>query len=256
MERCLVNNISLAYTRTGEGHPLMLVHGYPLDHTIWSPVVPLLQDSFELILPDLRGFGESDAPPGPYTLDDAATDLAELLDHLEIEKAALAGHSMGGYIALAFARLFPGRLTGLALVASHPYADPPDRREARFATARAVSAQGVDVVANSMPDKLTANPALQMALRALVLRQSPAGIIGALNAMADRPDSMGMLPGFDFPVVVVQGAQDSIFPVQFGRDVQAALPSAQVVDLPGTGHMPMMEAPQETARALLGLLQP
>ncbi|MEJ5225386.1 MAG: alpha/beta fold hydrolase, partial [Anaerolineales bacterium] len=170
------------------------------------------------------------------------------------ERTALAGHSMGGYVALAFARRYPQHVSALALVASHPYADPPDRREARYTTARAVAEQGVAVVANSMPEKLTANPTLQHALRDLALRQSPAGVIGALRAMAARPDSMDLLRGFDFPLVVVQGAQDSIIPVQFGRDVQAAHPNAHVVELPAAGHMPMMEAPRETAEALLKLL--
>ncbi len=255
MERCLVKSISLAYTRTGEGHPLLMLHGYPLDHSIWAPVVPLLQNSFELILPDLRGFGESDAPSEAYSLGDMAADLAGLLDHLEIERAALAGHSMGGYVALAFARLYPHRISGLALVASHPYADPPDRQEARLVTARAVAQQGVAVVADSMPEKLTTDLSLQRDLRNLALRQPPAGMIGALKAMAARSDSMDLLRGFDLPLVVVQGARDSIIPIQFGRDVQAALPAAQVVELANVGHMPMMEAPQETADALLRLLQ-
>lgn len=254
MEHCLVNGISLAYTRTGEGHPLLLLHGYPLDHSIWTPVVPLLQDSFELILPDLRGFGGSDAPDEDYSMDDLAADLAGLLDHLEIERAALAGHSMGGYVALAFARLYPRRVSGLALVASHPYADPPDRQEARLVTARAVAEQGVELVANSMPEKLTADPALQRDLRTLALRQPVAGVTGALRAMASRPDSMDLLRGFDFPVVVVHGVQDGIVPLQFARDVQAALPAARIAELPAAGHMPMMESPQETATALLNLL--
>lgn len=254
MERCLVNSISLSYTRTGEGHPLLLVHGYPLDHTIWQPVVPLLRDRFELLLPDLRGFGESDAPNEDYTLDDMAADLAGLLDHLEIERTALAGHSMGGYIALAFARRYPQRVSGLALVASHPYADPPDRREARYTTARAVAEQGVEIVANSMPEKLTQDPNLQFRLRTLALRQPAAGVIGALKAMAARPDSMDLLRNFGAPLVVIQGTQDSIMPVQFGRDVQKICPAAHVVELPHAGHMPMMEAPQEVAQALLRLL--
>ena len=85
----------------------MLLHGFPLDHHLWDEVVPLLEDTFDVILPDLRGFGESTTVDSPYSMDDYASDIAGLLDHLGIQKAAIVGHSMGGYAALAFARLYP-----------------------------------------------------------------------------------------------------------------------------------------------------
>jgi len=97
-------NISLAYDRRGQGAPLILIHGFPLDHSIWDEVTSLLAPTFELILPDLRGFGESVSPAPVWTITDLAADVASLLDHLGIESAFLAGHSMGGYVALAFAQ--------------------------------------------------------------------------------------------------------------------------------------------------------
>src|SRR6266545_4584990 len=127
MEKMNVNGIQLAYERRGTGTPLVLLHGYPLDHHLWDEVAPLLEDTFELIIPDLRGFGESSTIDSFYAMEDFAADIAALLDHLEIQKAGLAGHSMGGYIALAFARLYSERLTGLGLVASQAMADAPDR---------------------------------------------------------------------------------------------------------------------------------
>ena len=109
MEKIDVNGIRLAYVRKGTGTPLLLIHGYPLDHTIWDEVLPLLEKDFDLILPDVRGFGESTTITSQYSMNDIASDFVALLDHLGIQKAALAGHSMGGYIALAFARLHPER---------------------------------------------------------------------------------------------------------------------------------------------------
>ena len=97
MEKTSVNNIQLAYTRRGKGTPLVLVHGFPLDHHLWDEVVPLLEDTFDMILPDLRGFGESSTVDSFYTMEDYASDNAALLDQLGIQKAAIAGHSMGGY---------------------------------------------------------------------------------------------------------------------------------------------------------------
>jgi pimeloyl-ACP methyl ester carboxylesterase len=115
MEKININDIELAYDRRGKGTPLMLLHGYPLDHHLWDESASLLKNTFDLIVPDLRGFGESTTIDTPYTMADFASDIAGLLDQLGIQKAAIAGHSMGGYVALAFARLYPERVSGLAL---------------------------------------------------------------------------------------------------------------------------------------------
>src|SRR6266496_6661227 len=152
MEKIKVNGIELAYTRRGTGAPLVLLHGYPLDHHLWDDIAPLLEDTFELIIPDLRGFGESSTVDSFYTMEDFAADIAALLDHLEIQKARLAGHSMGGYIALAFARLYPERISGLGLVSSQALADAPDRKEGRYKSAAEVADKGIgSVVATMMP---------------------------------------------------------------------------------------------------------
>ena len=127
-----INGIRLAYDRRGKGRPLVLLHGYPLDHRLWDEVVPLLEDQFDLILPDLRGFGGSSTVDAFYTMEDIASDIAGLLDFLGIQKTAIAGHSMGGYVALAFARLYPERVTGLGLVSSQVLADTPAKREDRI----------------------------------------------------------------------------------------------------------------------------
>ncbi len=129
MEKVNVNGIHLAYDRRGKGTPLVLLHGYPLDHHLWDESLPLLEDTFDVILPDLRGFGESSTVDSSYTMDDYASDIAGLLDQLGIQKTAIAGHSMGGYVALAFARLYPERVSGLGLVSSQVLADPLTARK-------------------------------------------------------------------------------------------------------------------------------
>jgi pimeloyl-ACP methyl ester carboxylesterase len=250
MLKAAVNGIELAYERRGGGAPLVLIHGYPLDHTIWEPVASLLENDFDLILPDLRGFGQSASPRTPYLLADLAADLAALLDHLGIERAALAGHSMGGYVALAFARAYPRRLLGLGLVASQSVADPPDKKAARHAMAGRVEADGVGEVAGSMPALLTANAALQSRIELLILRQTPAGVAAALRAMAERQDSTPLLPGFEFPVVIVHGLADQIMPIERAREVKVAVQNGHLLELDGAGHVPMMEAPEATAKAL------
>src|SRR5215510_5338808 len=138
MQTINIDDIELAYTRHGEGTPLVLLHGYPLDGSIWSKVVPLLEYQFDIIVPDLRGFGESTTMDTPYTMDTFASDIAELLDHLGIQKTVIVGHSMGGYVALAFARLYTERVIGLGLVSSQAAADTLERKQGRYDTATQV----------------------------------------------------------------------------------------------------------------------
>ncbi len=245
-----IDGINLAYTRRGKGVPLVLIHGYPLDHSIWEELAPLIEHDFDLIMPDLRGFGESDVMEADDSMLDYARDIAGLLSRLRIQKAFLAGHSMGGYIALAFAREYEERVSGLAMVASQMAADTPERKEGRRATARQVLQQGVGVVVETMAPKLSAEPRVQQFVRALIEQQPPLGIVAALTAMADRPDSSEIFAGFPFPVTVVHGDADALIPVERAREMKAALPSLHYVELPGIGHMPMMENPSGVAEAL------
>lgn len=250
MDKLIVNGIELAYARRGTGTPLVLLHGYPLDHHLWDDVAPLLEDTFDLILPDLRGFGESTTVDSPYTMDDYASDIAGLLDQLGIQKAALVGHSMGGYVALAFAKLYPERVSGLGLVSSQVLADPPDRKEGRYKSAADVSDKGIGGVVETMAPKFTSDEGLQAFARETMERQQPAAFIGALKAMAERMDATPLLSSFKFPVVIIHGEADALIPIDRAREVKIAIPNAHLVELKGAGHMPMMEAKEETARAL------
>jgi 3-oxoadipate enol-lactonase len=251
MEKLNINGIKLAYERQGKGTPLVLLHGYPLDHHLWDEIVPLLNDTFDLIIPDLRGFGESTTLETPYTMDDFASDVAGLLDHLGIQEAAIAGHSMGGYVALAFARLYPERINALALVGSQVLADPPDRKEGRYKSAAEVAEKGISGVVEVMTPKFTSDPHWQAFARKTMQRQQPAAYIGALKAMAERADSTPLLSTLKFPLVVAHGGADLLIPVERAREVKAAVPESHLVEIKDVGHMPMCEAPNETARALM-----
>ena len=250
MQKVGINGVQLAYERHGKGKPLVLLHGYPLDHHLWDDVVPLLKDTFDLIIPDLRGFGESTTVETPYTMDDLATDIAGLLGHLGIQKTAIAGHSMGGYVALAFARLFPKRVNGLGLVSSQVLADPPDRKEGRYKSAADVAENGISGVVEAMTTKFTSDMRLQACVRESMQQQKPAACIGALKAMAERPDSTPLLTTIQYPVVVIHGDSDALIPLVRAREIKEAVPSAHFVEISGAGHMPMMEAKEITAEAL------
>ena len=251
MDTVAVNGINLAYTRLGKGTPLMLVHGFPLDSSSWNELIPYLKDHFDLILPDLRGFGKSTTVEAPYTLSDMADDLAGLLDHLGVEKTALAGHSMGGYISLAFAKKYPQRVSGLGLVASQAAADAPEGKERRYKTAADVAEKGVGVVVEAMTPKLSADVRVQGFVRGVIERQSKQAVIGALKAMAVREDSLQILSSFDFPLVLIHGDTDQLIPLERAKEIKSANPSARLLELKGAGHMPMMEFARQTADGLM-----
>lgn len=253
MDKMKINNLELAYVRRGKGTPLVLLHGFPLDHHLWDDIASLLEDRFDLILPDLRGFGESTTVDAPYSMDDYAADIAGLLDQLSIQKAVIAGHSMGGYVALAFARLYPERVSGLALISSQVLADPPDRKEGRYKSAADVAEKGIGGVVEAMTSKFTSDARLQTIARSIMEKQKPGAYIGALKAMAERTDSTSLLSTFKFPVMVVHGEADALIPVARAHEVKAALPDSYYVELKDTGHVPMLEAAKETAEALLRL---
>ena len=250
MERTKINGINIAYERRGRGEPLVLIHGYPLDRTTWNEIASLLENDFDLILPDLRGMGQSDAVDKMYTVADLASDVAGLLDHLKVQKAFIAGHSMGGYVALAFVRAYPNRVRGLGMISSQFLADPPERKEGRYKTANDVAEKGISVVVDSMTTKLSVDVRIQAFVREVIQRQKPAGVIGSLKAMAERPDSSDLFKSFKFPVVIVHGDADALIPVERGREMKVALPSAHYAELKGAGHMLMMENPKEVAEAM------
>ena len=250
MNTVAINGINLAYTRRGKGTPLVLIHGYPLDHTSWNEVASLLENEFDLITPDLRGFGQSTTVETPYTISDMADDLAGLLDYLKIEKVAMAGHSMGGYVALAFAKKYPQRMSGLGLVSSQAAADSPEGKDRRYKTAADVAQKGVGVVVEAMTPKLSADVRVQAFVRTVIERQTPAAVIGALKAMAEREDLMSHLSSAAFPVTLIHGNADVLIPIERAKEIKAVLPSARFVELPGAGHMPMMEFAIETADGL------
>ena len=251
MDTVAVNGINLAYTRLGKGTPLVLVHGFPLDSSSWNELIPYLKDHFDLILPDLRGFGKSTTVETPYTLSDMADDLAGLLDDLGVEKTALAGHSMGGYISLAFAKKYPQRVSGLGLIASQAAADAPEGKERRYKNASDVAEKGVGVVVDAMTPKLSADVRVQEFVRGVIERQSKQAVIGALKAMAEREDAMPILSSFNFPLVLIHGDADQLIPIERAKEIKSANPSATLLELKGAGHMPMMEFARQTADGLM-----
>jgi len=227
-----------------------LLHGYPLNHTIWRPLVDLLQGRARLIMPDLRGHGRSPVGEGEPSIRQMAEDVYALLEQLSIDKAIIAGHSMGGYVALSFAHAYPRMLAGLGLIASQAEADTLEKRQARLLTVREVNRRGLKGVLATMPAKMSPRVSIQNAVHDIIADASRAGVIYALKAMADRPSAIDWLTEIEVPAVVVSGLQDSFMPRERGITLVQMLGRAWLVEIPDTGHMPMLEEPQVVADAL------
>jgi 3-oxoadipate enol-lactonase len=246
--------VELHYEEHGEGKAVLLIHGFPFDHSIWSEVSAGLAGKARLILPDLRGFGQSPSPDGVYSMRLMAEDIAALMDRLEIKKAVLAGHSMGGYISLAFAQAYPERIAGLALVTSQAVADTPERRQARLRLADEVKRKGVKAVVAANLERYSPNPDIRERTRTVMMQSQKKGVIAALKGMAERPDFTEVLSHLAVPGVVIAGELDAIVTLEKAREMAQMLPRGWVVEIPGGGHMPMFEAPELVTQAILDLL--
>ncbi len=243
--------MNLHYTIHGQGTPLLLVHGFPFDHRLWEPLLPHLHDRCQVILPDLPGFGRSPLPAGHLSINSMADALADLLHHLGHDQVVLAGHSMGGYIALAFARRHRQRLLGLGLIATHPDPDPPPKRAQRARQAQEVVANGLSSLATSLPPLLTPDTSWHSTIASWITAQSAQGVAAALRAMAVRESSRDLLPTLsDLPIALISGAQDALISPEHYQSMRAALPHAHETRFATGGHMPMLEHPAETAAAL------
>lgn len=254
MEKININGIQIAYTRRNKGNPLLLLHGWGSDHTVWNDVASLMESDFELILPDLRGFGESSVVESHYKITDMAADLSSLLDQLEVRKIVIVGHSMGNYVSLAFVHANPERVLGLGIISSQAQADSIERKQMLYKSAEEIMNTGVKTVLKSLPPLMASDERVQAHIRNLIERQHPAGLAGALKAMADREDSSSILSSFKFPVVVIHGKADEFMPIRRAQEIKEAIPHAILTELPNVGHYPILENPQATANSLRNLL--
>jgi len=243
-----VNGISLAYTDEGQGLPLLFVHGFPLSRECWRPQVEALSSVCRTIALDLRGFGESDATSGTTTMDQFADDIAALLRVLGATPAVVVGHSMGGYVALAFARRHAELLRGLVLVGTRGGPDSPEAAAGRRAAAESVKVQGVQGLIDSMASKMLApgsdNAGMKVAVRHFMAPSSRDGVVGALLGMAERPDSIASLGQIEVPTLVVSGAADIIIDPAESQTLAHAIPGSQLQIIPEAGHIVSYEQPE------------
>jgi len=241
--------IRLAYDDQGTGLPLVFLHAFPLNRSMWEPQIAVLSQQFRTIAIDLRGHGESDAPLWNFSLEHYADDVRALLDHLAISQAVLVGLSMGGYISLAFSRKYGNRLKGLILADTRAQADSPEGRTGRFHLAQTAVGHGSDAVADIMLPKLLGATSLQTNqklvdyVRKTIRGTSVSGIVTDLMAMADRPDSVHQLGTITAPSLIVLGREDNTTPLADAQLMAERIPSARLAVIPAAGHLSNLEQP-------------
>ena len=242
------------------GPPLVLVHAFPLDASMWAGVLPGLRGLAQVLTVDLPGFGASPRPDGPPSLDAVADAVLAAAADRGHERVVLAGCSIGGYVALAAARRAPERLAGLGLVDTKAEADGDEARANRERIAQAVLGEAGTRALLPMLDTLLGptthaeRPDVVHAVTSLVRSADPHAVAWAQRAMAARPDSTAALPGLQVPSAVVVGDEDGVTGPDVARSMAVALPDAVLTVVPRAGHLSPLERPEPVAAALAELL--
>ena len=246
-----VDDIQLAYEDAGLGLPVVLLHGYPFNRSLWMEQVSALSNSYRVVTPDLRGLGESDATPGAATMNRMAQDVAALLDQLEISQAVIGGLSMGGYVALAFYKQFPSRVRALVLADTRPQADTEEGKRTRFQQAEKALAEGMAGIADSMlpklltPETVSKHPEMVKRVRDMMLKTKPEGAAGALLGMAEREDQTPLLARITCPTLILVGREDPITPVQDSEKMHREIAGSRLVVIDNASHVSNLERTEQ-----------
>jgi pimeloyl-ACP methyl ester carboxylesterase len=252
--------VDLHVREAGHGQPVVLLHAFPLSSAMWLDQREGLSRSCRLITPDLRGFGGSDLGDEPPALDAMADDVAALLDRLELDRVVLGGLSMGGYVSMAFVRRHADRVAALVLADTKASADGDAARENRERIAQQVQDPDSTVLVDEVlptlvgPTTVGRRPLVHGRVRALVQAAPPAAVAWAERAMAARPDSIDTLAGIQVPALIVVGIEDRLATTIDAKAMAEVLPDATVVEIPQSGHLSAIEAPDAFNDALRGFL--
>ncbi|MEV6541011.1 alpha/beta fold hydrolase [Streptomyces sp. NPDC051665] len=228
--------------------PLVLIHGHPFDHTMWTPQIEAFSPGRRVIAPDLRGYGSSSATPAITRFSDFTTDIEALLDEAKVETFVLAGLSMGGQIAMDCYGRFGERVRGLVLADTFPSADTPEAARTREATADRLLREGMRGYADEVLERMvapSADPQVKAHVHRMMTATDPGSAAAALRARARRPDYRDLLTRVTVPTLVVVGADDTYTPVSDAEAMNAALPDSTLRVIEGAAHLPNLERPRE-----------
>jgi YbgC/YbaW family acyl-CoA thioester hydrolase len=260
--RVPAGDVELAVDVRGEGVPVLFVHGFPFDRTMWRHQLATLS-RVRRIAPDFRGVGDSGAPPAAdgYSLTRYADDLVAVLDALGVRQAVLCGLSMGGYVIFEVLRQHPERVRAMILADTRPQADSADAKRGREELTQVAEQQGQDAVIERLLPRLLASatqatqPEVAGQVREMARRWSVPGLVGALRVLRDRPDSTETLREVRVPTLVLVGSDDEIAPPDTARAMSQLIPEAQFHVVPTAGHISPLEQPLATSRLLSDFLR-
>lgn len=244
-----INDIDLAYDDHGVGMPIIFLHAFPLNRSMWDGITMALlgEQRYRLVTLDWRGFGESDITAGITTMDMLADDVVGLMDALGMQRVVICGLSMGGYVAFALWRKYASRIQGLILADTRPGADSEEGRANREQLAQLAESQGVDAVADLQVPRLLSDytrqqhPEVELRVRQMIDAATADGVAAASRGMAQRPDSTNLLPDITCPTLILVGEQDPITPPSVAQEYGSKIPNAQIAIIPQAGHLSNLE---------------
>lgn len=243
------------YEVLGKGPDVVLLHPFPSHHGIWMPVAEQLTSRYRVILPDLRGHGQSGTAVETATMEQHVEDIVRVLQDAGVGRAAFAGESIGGYILFEFWRRHRERVRALALCNTKATADSDDARKTRLQSAEDVLKRGVEPFIDAQVPKLlgestrTNRPDIVASARAMMMQITPAGLAAIQRGMAERPDSVAMLRTIDIPTLVLTGDEDMI-PLAEAQLMQQHVRNAEMKVIEKAGHYAVFERPDEAGRVL------
>lgn len=252
----------ISVTMAGQGPPLILLHGFPLDHRQWLPQLSQLATHYRIIAPDLRGFGRSTLTEQQYTLAELAGDVEQVRQHLAPDqRIAVCGLSMGGYVAFEYWRQYASNLKALILANTKPEADSDQAREAREQMCSLARQSGSwQAVAPMLPKlladhHLSTESAVYSATQQMLKACSVEAVCAAQLALGNRADFIAKLPAIDTPTLVITGADDTIAPAEQTRKWAAVIPNSACHVLAQAAHLTSLETPDEFNRLVHSFLQ-
>jgi pimeloyl-ACP methyl ester carboxylesterase len=255
--KATINGIAIDYRDEGSGLPVVLIHAFPLNQTMWDEQVAALRHLCRAITLDLRGFGLSDAPPGVYEMEQMAADVRGLLSFLNVERAVITGLSMGGYTAFAFYRGYPDAVRAMVLADTRASADTHEARTRRIHSADRAEREGSGAIADEVAPALLGSttkqkdPSIVEHVREMIRANSAQGIAGAQRGMAERRDSTYILPGIDVPVLIIVGDEDELTPLAEAESLRSGIPHSRLRIIDKAGHLSNVEQPEQFNEALV-----
>lgn len=252
-----VNGFDLSYDDVGEGSiPIIFLHGFPFDKTMWELQLEFLKFTYRLISCDIRGFGKSTDEYTPLSIDLFADDLIKFMDKLKIEKAILCGLSMGGYIALNAEKRFPGRFEALILSDTQCIADTAEGKEKRYKVIEDIKAEGVTKFNEGFlksvfhPDSITNKKEIVDQLRDVVFANTQYIITQGLTVLAERSETCSSLDEIEIPTLIICGREDVVTPLAQSESMNAAIKGSKLQIIENAGHVSNLEQPHEFAKYL------